>query len=201
MLLGKGANQRIRVVVFGLVLVTISSAFVVHEMRLPAVEPDVDMLEPGDIIFVDLYQGWCTTCYWDHLAIYVGSEGGAAGYPGTAVVEATFNAGVVLTPLWSFLHRDRPAEMSVRRLGHVPNRDQIIKAAITYAVDQVGKPFDCTAHVTTVPHKIDESNHHCTELVWRSYKAGGLDLDRNDGPLVYSEDIYFSPKLTAVDGS
>ena len=58
MLLGKGANQRIKVVVFGLVLVTISSAFVVHSMRLPAVEPDVDMLEPGDIIFVDLYQGW-----------------------------------------------------------------------------------------------------------------------------------------------
>jgi uncharacterized protein YycO len=196
-----GAGFVPRLVTILLIVLIVSSVFVGRAIRLPSVQASKDMLEPGDIIFVDLYEGWCATCYWDHLAIYVGDQGSDLGYGGSAVVEATFNGGIRLTPLGSFLRRDEPAEMDVRRLGPVSSRAEVIQGAISYALAQVGKPFDFTAHVTTVPHKIDDSNLHCTELIWKAYKAGGVDLDRNDGPLVYAEDMYYSPKLEPVEVS
>lgn len=180
-----------RVAVSLLLVVVVVSIVVVRNSSLPvpiaAGELNEDLLEPGDILFVDIYNGWSQGGYWDHMAMYSKDP-----YPG--VVEATYNAGISYTPLPAFLERDLPAEVSVRRLKDIPDRDEVVRVAVEYALAQVGKPFDYTA-TATLPLKINERNLHCSEVVWRSYKAAGIDLDSNGGPLVYPDDIYFSPKL------
>ncbi len=174
-----------------LLVIVVASVGVVRGSSLPvpirAEEIDGDRLEPGDILLVDIYDGWSQGGYWDHMAVYSDDP-----YPG--VVEATYNAGIAYTSLPAFLERDLPAEVSVRRLKDIPGRDDIIRRAVEYALAQVGQPFDYTA-TATLPLKISERNLHCSEVVWRSYKAAGIDLDSNGGPLVYPDDIYFSPKL------
>jgi uncharacterized protein YycO len=158
------------------------------------------MLQAGDIIFVDLYKGWCATTYWDHMAIYVGTQDVAGRQSSVGVVEATYNAGIRRTSLHRFLERDEPARMAVRRLADMPSREEAIQKAIDYALAQVGKPFDFTA-TATIPWKVNGANLHCVEVIWRAYKAGGIDLDFNDGLLLYPDDIYFSSRLRSVGES
>jgi len=182
-----------RLIIVCLFVVVVLSIFLIREIHPSAIEVSQKILKPGDIIFVDLYTGWSHGGYWDHLAIYVGDE------PSPSVVEATFNGGIVRTPLSRFLKRDEPATMSVRRLKEMPFRQESVQKAIEYALAQVGKPFDFTAHATALPHKINEERLHCTEVIWRAYKAAGIDIDSNDGIAVYPEDIYYSPKLRPVE--
>jgi uncharacterized protein YycO len=173
-----------------LVLVVVSVA-VVRGSTLPVPaavsEIDEEFMEPGDLLFVDIYNGWSQGGYWDHVAVYVEDP-----YP--SVVEATYNLGISQTGLVEFVARDLPAEVSVRRLKSIPNRDDVIRAVVEYALAQVGRPFDYAA-TATIPLKINENNLHCAELAWRSYMAAGVDLDSDGGLLVYPDDIYFSPKL------
>lgn len=184
-----------RLIIICLLVIVLLSVFLIRDIHPPAMEISQDILEAGDIIFVDLYTGWSHGGYWDHLAIYVGDE------PSPAVVEATFNGGIVRTSLSRFLKRDEPVDMSVRRLKEMPFREESVQEAIEYALDQVGKPFDFTAHATTLPHKINEERLHCTEVIWRAYKAAGIDIDCNDGIAVYPEDIYYSPRMRPVEPS
>jgi len=154
---------------------------------IAAGEISEDQLEPGDLLFVDIYNGWSQGGYWDHAAVYVEDP-----YP--SVVEATYNLGINQTQLAAFLARDLPAEVSVRRLKDIPGRDEVIRVAVEYALAHVGYPFDYTA-TATLPFKFSEGNLHCAEVAWRSYLAAGVDLDSNGGLLVYPDDIYFNPKL------
>ena len=165
----------------------IASVVVVRRATLGTVVVREDVLQQGDIFFVDLYKGWSQGGYWDHMALYAGG----------GVVEATFNAGVCYTPLLEFLERDRPAGITVRRLKDLPLREGIIQKAIDYAMSEVGKPFDFTA-TATIPLKISKDRVHCAAVVWRAYLAAGIDLDSNDGASLYPDDIYFSPKLEAI---
>ena len=48
------------------------------------------------------------------------------------VVEATYNLGISQTPVAEFVARDLPADVSVRRLKDIPDRDQIIRAVVEY---------------------------------------------------------------------
>jgi len=173
-----------------LVLVVISVVVVrASTLPVPAAvsEIDEDLLEPGDLLFVDIYNGWSQGGYWDHAAVYLEEP-----YP--CVVEATYNLGISQTALAEFLARDLPAEVSVRRLKSIRNRGEVIRAVVEYALAQVGQPFDYAA-TATLPFKINENNLHCAEVAWRSYMAAGVDLDSDGGLLVYPDDIYFSPKL------
>lgn len=174
-----------RFVASGTIILVLVSVFVVRNASLPALSPQADILQPGDILFVDLYKGWSHGGYWDHLALYVGER---------AVVEATYNGGVCHTPVERFLERDKPADISVKRLKETPLREEIIQRAIEYALDQVGKPFDFTA-TATFPLKFNEENQHCAEVIWRAYKSAGVDLDSDNGLLLYPDDIYYSPRL------
>lgn len=173
-----------------LICIVVVSVWGVQWKTLDADPVDVDSLQPGDIIFVDIYEGWCLGGFWDHLAIYVGDQ----PYGGEYVVEATFNGGITRTSLNAFIARDEPAKMTVRRLKGTSGNEEDIQKAIDYALAQVGKPFDFTA-TTAFPVKFNERNLHCTELIWRAYEAAGIDLDINGGLFVYPDDIYFSPKL------
>lgn len=186
-----------RVVVILIVAVMLLSVFLIRQIGPAGMTFGASDLQPGDIIFVDIYTGWNHTNYWDHLAIYVGSVPDLDLFPGPAVVEATWNAGIGITSLSAFLKRDGPAEMSVRRLKDVPSRDEIVSLAVQYAVEQVGKPFDYAA-MATLPLKYNEGRLHCVELAWRAYGAGGVDLDANGGLLLYPDDIYYSPQLEPI---
>lgn len=190
-------SRTARLIAVFILLLALASVIVVRHVRPAAMAVSQDILQPGDIIFVDLYEGWCHLCYWDHLAIYIGGESDADGHRGPGVVEATYNLGITFTRLSTFLTRDSPAEMSVRRLKDVPGRQETVQKAIDYALDQVGKPFNFTA-IATIPLKMNEDKLHCVELVWRAYRAAGIDLDANDGPFLYPDDLYYSPALEPV---
>ena len=177
-----------------LLLVVVVSCGLLRVVRPAQRGVEAESLQLGDIIFVDLYDDWCHTGYWDHMAIYVGQQPSVSIYPGLGVVESTFDTGVCFTPLGTFLERDKPARMSVQRLKDIPGRSEFVRRAIDYATAQIGKPFDLTA-VLGVPLKINEGNLHCVEIVWAAFKAGGLNLDANAGLLLYPDDIYYSPKL------
>lgn len=174
-----------------LLIFVVASIVVVKGSTLPVPaavnEIDEEFLEPGDLLFVDIYHGWSQGGYWDHVAVYVEDP-----YP--SVVEATYNLGISQTAVAEFVARDLPADVSVRRLKKIPNRDQVVRAVVEYALAQVSQPFDYAA-TATLPFKVNESNLHCAEVAWRSYMAAGVDLDSNGGLLVYPDDIYFSPKM------
>jgi uncharacterized protein YycO len=180
-----------RTTVIGVLLLALVSIVLLRTDSSSATLVEEEMLEPGDIIFVDLYDGWCHVGRWDHMALYVGEQ------PYAGVVEATYNGGICYTPLGAFLARDEPAVMSVRRPDNMPGRDEIIQEAIEYAMAQVGKTFDFTA-TATIPLKANEENLHCAEVVWRAYESAGVDLDSNGTLFLYPDDIYYSPKLRPV---
>lgn len=167
-----------------------------EQIAAPSVEVNADMLEPGDIIFVDIYRGWCTACYWDHVAIYIGA-GGAYGKP--QVMEATYNGGMTRTALDDFLERDAHADMAVMRLKDDQLRSAAVPAAIQQALSDIGKPFNFTA-TASVPIKLNGNALHCGELIWTAYRAAGIDLDSNKGPFIFPDDIYYSPYLEPAGG-
>jgi uncharacterized protein YycO len=180
-----------RAIIVVLLLIVVASVVIVRKSSLPVVAVQEDMLEPGDILFVDLYKGWSYPGYWDHMALYVGEQ------PYAGVVESTYDTGVYFTPLPDFLERDRPAGISVMRLRDMSGREEVIQRAIDYALAQVGKPFDFTA-TATIPLKINEKNLHCVEVVWRAYLAAGVNLDSDDGIFLYPDDIYYSHWLRPI---
>jgi len=180
-----------RAVIVILLLTAVVSIVVVRNMSLPAVAVQEEMLQPGDILFVDIYKGWSHPGYWDHLALYVGEQ------PYAGVIEATYNLGVYYTPLPVFLERGQPVDITVRRLKDIPGREEIIRKVIDYAMAQAGKPFDFTA-TATIPLKVNDQNLHCAEVIWRAYMAAGIDLDSNDGLFLFPDDIYYSPKLRPI---
>lgn len=179
-----------RGLVIFLVCVVVFSVWGVQWKTLPSETVNMDDLQPGDIIFVDIYEGWCHGGFWDHLALYVGEQ----PYVGAAAVEATFNGGITLTSVKVVLTRDGPAKTAVRRLKGVSGSEEAIQKVVEYALAQEDKPFDFSA-TATLPTKLNDENLHCAELVWRAYKAAGIDLDSNGGMFLYPDDIYFSPKL------
>ncbi len=188
------ARSSTRVVMAAALLVALVSVVLLRSCCPSPIAPSIqeEMLQPGDIIFVDLYSGWYHFGYWDHIALYVGEQ----PYPG--VVEATYNGGICYTPLPSFLDRVWPAYLAVKRLGDVAGREQALQKAIECAMAQVGNEFDYTAVPAAIPLKINGQNEHCAEVVWRAYKAAGIELDSNDGPLLYPDDVYYSPRLSSV---
>jgi uncharacterized protein YycO len=183
-----------RGLVIALLVIIVFSVLGVQWKTLDADITGWEDLQPGDILFVDIYEGWCHGGFWDHIAIYVGQQ----PYGTASVAEATFNSGIVITPVRVFFSRDKPAKIAARRLVGNYAEEGVIQKAVDYALAQEGKPFDYTAHLTTVPHKVDDSRLHCSELIWRAYKAAGIDIDCNDGLIVYPDDIYFSPKLEPI---
>ena len=174
-----------RGLVIVLICIVVGSVWGLQWKTLDADPVSADILQPGDILFVDIYEGWCHAGFWDHLGLYVGGE---------EIVEATFSGGITMISLQSFLERDGDAKIGVRR----PTcSEEDIRKIIDYAEAQVDKPFDFTAS-TSFPLKFNEKNLHCTELIWRAFKEAGIDIDVDYGLFVYPDDIYFSLKMTEI---
>jgi len=184
-----------RLAVVCLLAVVILSIFGLQSRVINTVPLNVAKLEPGDILFVDLYEGWDQAGFWDHMGIYIGEVDYAGELNG--VVESTFDSGVIIISLDSFIERDRLSRFSVRRLENMPGREEVIERMIEYALNSVGKPFDVTA-TATIPLKVNDRNLHCVEVVWQAYKVAGINLDSNGGLILYPDDIYFSSRLVPV---
>jgi uncharacterized protein YycO len=190
--------MRGKIIIVILLIVVVGS--IVGLRTIPQTENinNTDLLQPGDILFVDIYDGWCIWGRWDHIAIYVGEQVISGVYRDRAVVEATYDAGVTLTQVDAFVERDRPAEVSVKRLKDIPEREKIIREAVEYAVDQEGTPFDPVVFISPLFHKIGDKSAHCSEVIWRAYKQVGVDLDSNSGFMLLPDDIYFSSRLESI---
>jgi len=156
-----------------------------------------DMLRPGDILLVDVYTGWSQFGLWDHAAAYVGIQPGLLPYAAPVVIEATFDKGVHCTALADFLARDAPAAVAALRLRDSSGGTRAAGDVVGYTIAQVGKPFDYTA-TAALPCKLNAENTHCTELIWRAFKAIGIDVDSNGGPFVYPDDIFHSRHLEQI---
>lgn len=185
--------RAITVALFSLVLV---SLFVQRNASLPILPaPLSHQFQPGDVIFLDFYDGWQHNGYWDHIALVVASQPREGGSHQLIVVEAGYSRGVYWVPLRAFLESNESVGISVKRLKDMPSRGEVIQQATDYAFAQVGKPFDRIAITGVLPLKITAEKIHCAELVWRAYKVAGIDLDSDRGIFILAEDIYHSPLL------
>ncbi len=92
---------------------------------------------------------------------------------GDWIVVESDKSGVHLSTLTEFLSRyDTVAILRVQ------TTDNIRLAAVNFALDQLGKPYD----YWWPSKQVYGSSYYCSELVWASYKAvGGPDIDANPG--------------------
>ncbi|MEB3845275.1 MAG: hypothetical protein LRS48_06340 [Desulfurococcales archaeon] len=129
-------------------------------------------LKPGDIVIGhtpglvdDIIPG-----YWTHTGLVAYYDPVIGDW---IVVEAMPGSGVHLVTLSEFLSRyDTVAVL------RVDTSDSVRSAAVSFALDQLGKPYD----YFWLSKEVYGSSYYCSELVWASYKAvGGPDLDANPG--------------------
>ena len=107
--------------------------------------------------------------YWTHTGLIAYYDSSLGDW---IVVEASKD-GVVLTPLTEFLSRyDAVAVL------RVDTDDATRLAAVEFALQQLGKPYD----YLWFTKQVYGDSYYCSELVWASYKAaGGPDVDENPG--------------------
>ncbi len=127
-----------------------------------------DFLLPGDILLGRCADSpvpsWNPDGNWTHAAMYVGYG---------LVVEAANPAEKVLMRQmedWQYPHM---TWVSYLRIG---NADEDVKRlAVTFALDQVGKPYD----LNWLSKQVDGQSWYCSEIVWAAYlfaSDGAIDL-------------------------
>nr|WP_230972178.1 YiiX/YebB-like N1pC/P60 family cysteine hydrolase [Archaeoglobus neptunius] len=128
---------------------------------------DLSKLQPGDLIleynpkFALLIPG-----HWTHVAIYIGDG---------KIVEATED-GVVVNPVTN-VHKAYEAA-----IYRVKTTDSVRRAAIEFALKQVGKPYDYKWLTYVGGKEVYGDSYYCSELAWAAYlAAGGPDIDANPG--------------------
>ena len=124
---------------------------------------DLSLLQVGDIILTkgSIFD-YIVPGYWTHTLIYIGD-----GW----VVEATWP--YVKYSLAETIH-DSDEACIIR----VSTSTSIKEAAVAFACQQVGKPYD----LFWVTKQVYGSSYYCSELAWAAYLAvGGPDIDANPG--------------------
>jgi len=126
-------------------------------------------LKPGDIVIGHGSLDWLIPGYWTHTGMIVGYSSSIGDW----IVVESDKSGVHLSTLTEFLSRyDTVAILRVQ------TTDSIRLAAVNFALDQLGKPYD----YWWPSKQVYGSSYYCSELVWASYKAvGGPDIDANPG--------------------
>lgn len=166
-------NKKISIVVFWLVLsvgfISVASFDQTTE-EVTAVDwedgggndLDLDLLEVGDIIltrgsdFDKLVPG-----RWTHATMYVGD----------GMIIESIEEGVVVRSAEKLLLSN---ETGVFR---VDVEDEVKEAAVDFAQEQIGKPFN----VFWFNKQVNGSSYYCSELVWASYQVNGVEIDANPG--------------------
>jgi uncharacterized protein YycO len=126
-------------------------------------------IRPGDIIF-----GYSPSMdpiipgYWTHVVIFVGFD-----HEGIAWAIESNTAGVSYFRVRSLLARD----YGDLALGRVNVDSSQIDVALTFAQQQLGKPYDYRWY----SKQVHGDSYYCSELAWASYFVAGVDIDENPG--------------------
>lgn len=125
---------------------------------------DLSLLEPGDFIMLSgvISDTTIPGGTWTHVAIYIGNG---------QIVEA-----------WSPSVRQVPASIlqtaSDAAIYRVETSDAVKQAAVEFAVQQLGKPYDYSwTNLWSGAKDVDSSSWYCSELIWAAYKISGVELD------------------------
>ena len=108
--------------------------------------------------------------YWTHVGIVAYYDADAGDW---VIVEAMPGDGVHLVTLREFMRRyDTVAVL------RVATTQEIRDAAVAFALQQLGKPYD----YAWFTKEVYGDSYYCSELAWAAYKAaGGPDIDANPG--------------------
>ena len=124
---------------------------------------------PGDLVIGHSDSSdWYIPGYWTHIGIIGWYDSNINDW---IVIEA-YNP-IELVSLKDFMKRyDTVAVLRVN------TNDAIRQAAVSFAYQQLGKPYDYEIYTKHVYG----DKYYCSELVWAAYKAvGGPDIDKNPG--------------------
>lgn len=167
-------------------------------------------LEPGDILFATNFSEivnekgqLVSNQSWEHVAIYMGKgkvvESISEDWDDYSLPGARVLSLKKFLKSWKLVEAKRlisdPFTRQKRTRSPVVTREQVIDAAINYALRQVelGKPYDVKAN------KYDDSAFYCSELVWRAFlDIANIELDSNGGNVVSTDDVYKSKRLMPV---
>jgi len=123
---------------------------------------DLDKLEKGDVVLVSggpfnkLVPG-----RWTHAMMYIGDG---------EVIESVKD-GVVINDAEIINEREKAA------IYRVETDEDTKEAAVDFALEQEGKPYD----YTWWNKDVYDSAYYCSELVWASYYSNGICIDENPG--------------------
>ncbi|HBQ28134.1 MAG TPA: hypothetical protein DD719_01715 [Desulfotomaculum sp.] len=137
---------------------------------------DLSLLQPGDILLGG--NPGSSYGFFTHAGLYIGNN---------QVVDMYISTGVYLTEAKTYQrYYDRAAILRVKA-----SPDQK-KAAVDYALTQIGKPFFILA-----PKK-EDGLWYCTKLIWRAYLAQGIDLDTLNSYWVLPDSFWLSPQVQVI---
>jgi len=134
---------------------------------------------PGDILYDPTFLGRIA----GHVGIYIGHD---------TVVEAGKSEGVHETNITTWDERDEAVLLGVSAPYGA------MQEAITFALDQKGKPYD-----TDWTQKNPDPNSpswYCSELVWAAYFGQGTNLEYTPDPYVVSPKELHDSTLTYFKG-
>lgn len=129
-------------------------------------------VKPGDLVigYSGDKLGTAIPGYWNHVGMVVYYDYYVGDW---IVIESNPDPGVALSTLSDFMARHK--DIAILR---VATTDSIRIAAVNFALQQLGKPYDFALWDKQVYGK----SYYCSELVWASYKAvGGPDIDAHPG--------------------
>jgi uncharacterized protein YycO len=127
------------------------------------------LVQPGDIIFCySQSMDPIIPGYWTHIAIFVGFDNYGRGW----AIESA-KGGVQYLRTGKLLARG----YEDLALGRVNADSSQIYMALTFAQEQLGKPYDFQWY----SKQVYGSSYYCSELAWASYYVAGVDIDENPG--------------------
>ncbi len=159
--------MRGRLVLVGLVLCLAMQSSMAFSLLNDGNDLDLSKLQVGDLILeYNPKFAWIIPGHWTHVAIYIGDG---------KIVEATED-GVVVNPVSNVHKADEAAMFRVR------TSDAVRQAAVEFALQQVGKPYDYKWLTYIGGKEVYGDSYYCSELAWAAYlAAGGPDIDAHPG--------------------
>ncbi|HAG08342.1 MAG TPA: hypothetical protein DCK87_02060 [Desulfotomaculum sp.] len=137
---------------------------------------DLSLLQPGDILLGG--NPGSSYGFFTHAGLYVGNN---------QVVDMYISTGVYLAEVKTYQnYYDRAAILRVKA------RPGQKKAAVDYALTQIGKPFFILAP------KEEDRLWYCSKLLWRAYLDQGIDLDALNSYWVLPDSFWFSPRVQVI---
>jgi Permuted papain-like amidase enzyme, YaeF/YiiX, C92 family len=148
------------------------------------------LLRNGDLVFGSHVVNVMTWGRYNHVGIVLDAERGI-------ILEATANGpsdkpGVVETEWSNYATYGHMGVVRVR--GASPEQ---IAAVLAWIEARKGRPYRWP--IVMGLDNIDETRFYCSQLVWRGFKeVMNIDLDVDQGALIFPDDIYNNTRLVDV---